>query len=142
MVDFSELSNWQEIYFARVEAITINGKTRVQPLLVQIPFASPYFRIFVEPPNDPRSVNWFRGGWFKLFSGNVTQFGGFIPSAIDFKSVLLGEWKILEFPLVNSTQFFIRYEAPPWFPHVRVLIQQYQESGDILLSEDEPPLPP
>ena len=137
MVDFSELANWQEIYYARVDAVTINGKTRIQPLLIQIPFASPYFRVFVEPPNDPRAVNWFRAGWFKLFSGNITQLGSAVPSAIAIRSALLGEWKILEFDLINSTQFFIRYEAPPWFPHVRLLIQQYQESGDVL-PENEP----
>lgn len=130
-INFTIAENWQLIHESHIEQI--NGE-RIPPIYIPIIFQTPYFKVFVQPPTDPRAINWFKGGWFKLYSGNASQFGGSQNSAaISFYSVLLGEWRILNFPLVNSNQFFIEYQCPFWFPSSDFYIYQYQPIDDNLI---------
>ena len=106
-------------------------------MLIQIPFSSPYFRVKVDRPTIPaRAIYWYRAGWLKLVSGDIAG-DVLLDTVVDIKPLEIEEWRILEFPLNNSPEFYLRFDTPPWFPHVRLLIQQYQESGDIL-PENEP----
>ena len=129
-IDFTIQANWQLINESHLLSNTDN---KILPIYIPIPLLSAYFKVFVPPPNDPKAVNWFRGGWFKLYSGNASVFGGSPGSAaINFYSVLLGEWKILHFPLINSRQFFLEYQCPYWFSSVDVYVYQYMLEDDII----------
>lgn len=139
MVDFSNPNNWQEIYADYIEAVITNGYfPPIQPLLINIPYASPFFRIFIERPTIPaRAVYWYRGGWLKLVSGDLSG-DILLDTVVEVKPIEIEEWRILHFPLINSTEFYFRFDVPFWFPHIRLTLQQYQESEDILEENPEP----
>lgn len=128
MPQFSNEEHWELIADeTRSVAGTPARDNAIAPLLLPIPYLSPYFKAFISILNNNRP--WYYGGRFVLYVGNVESP---VPVYATSRKMLLNDWKLLEFPHLatasQGSQFYFQYEPPWWFPNISLTMYQYIES--------------
>ncbi len=124
MVDLSNDSSWQSI---ANEQRSVSGTpgyfNRIPNIIMPIPFASQYFKIFANTVTGKQSWNY--AGRLYLYIGSVNDF---TPEYFSSTGILLNEWRVVDFPgILKSQQSHLSFEAPYWMPDINLEIYQYQE---------------
>ena len=124
MVNLNNENYWTTIYEG---SRLLNGKpardNRLEPILINVPFLSNYFKVLVQNPQDKPS--WWLAGSLLLFVGTIEYFTSFRYQSA---TIPLRQWQIVHFPLDEAQNWHLQFESAFWHQEITIEIQQYVET--------------